>query len=88
VVGRGGDPALGSTEPGGPGVKGIGGGNPKKDNADGVQGFGVGAFTGVVGWGDPNANGSGVVGFGGTVNSATNAKAVQASEGSVPVPPM
>ena len=73
VFGQGSAPALGSTEPGGPGVKGIGGGNPKKDNADGVQGFGVGAFTGVVGWGDPNANGSGVVGFGGTVNSATNA---------------
>jgi hypothetical protein len=45
-------------------------------NADGVQGYGHGTFTGVVGFGDPNAEGNGVLGFGGGVNSAANAGGV------------
>jgi hypothetical protein len=45
-------------------------------NADGVQGYGHGTFTGVVGFGDPNAEGNGVLGFGGGVSSAANAGGV------------
>jgi hypothetical protein len=63
VFGQGGAPAQ-QSQPGGPGVKGIGGGNPSVDNADGVQGFGLGAFSGVAGWGGGNS-GAGVFGQGG-----------------------
>jgi hypothetical protein len=51
-------------EPGGPGVQGVGGGSSNFDNADGVQGFGSGTFSGVAGFGGGNS-GTGVVGFGG-----------------------
>jgi hypothetical protein len=52
--------------PGGPGVKGIGGSNPDGGNADGVQGFGKGNFSGVAGFADQNdIFGTGVFGLGG-----------------------
>jgi len=62
VLGQGGVP--GPEGAGGPGVKGIGGGDPNSDDADGVQGFGSGALSGVTGWGGSNS-GAGVVGWGG-----------------------
>jgi hypothetical protein len=62
VFGQGGGPSSG--QPGGPGVKGIGGGGSAIDNADGVQGFGTGTFSGVAGFGG-RSSGTGVAGFGG-----------------------
>jgi hypothetical protein len=62
VFGQGGGPASG--QPGGPGVKGIGGSGSASDNADGVQGFGIGTFSGVAGFGGGNS-GTGAFGFGG-----------------------
>ena len=53
----------------GPGVIGIGGSSNKPSGvgnaADGVQGYGVGTFSGVAGFGDPKSNGTGVIGVGG-----------------------
>jgi hypothetical protein len=49
---------------GGPGVRGIGGANTATDDADGVQGFASGAFSGVSGFGG-NTSGTGVFGLGG-----------------------
>jgi hypothetical protein len=45
-------------------VQGIAGGTSNFENADGVQGFGSGTFSGVAGWGGGNS-GTGAVGFGG-----------------------
>lgn len=61
---------------GGPGVRGIGGGGsggvgvvgqagPGAQDADGVQGFGNGRFSGVAGFGGASGNGTGVFGLGG-----------------------
>ena len=63
VFGQGGRPSQGG-EPGGPGVKGIGGSSSSTENADGVQGFGTGTFSGVAGFGGGNS-GTGAFGFGG-----------------------
>jgi hypothetical protein len=49
---------------GGPGVMGIGGANTATDDADGVQGFASGAFSGVSGFGG-STSGTGVFGLGG-----------------------
>jgi hypothetical protein len=69
VFGQGGGPPRTTqgvpAAPGGPGVRGIGGINQNGGNADGVQGFGRGTFSGVTGIGDPHANGTGVFGLGG-----------------------
>ncbi len=48
----------------GPGVVGVGANGNKENTADGVQGFGQGAFSGVAGWGG-GKNGTGVFGAGG-----------------------
>lgn len=50
--------------PGGPGIKGVGGANTPTDDADGVQGYGSGGFSGVAGFGG-EISGSGVFGYGG-----------------------
>lgn len=67
VFGQGGGPPAPppgqSAAPGGPGVKGIGGSN-EYGGADGVQGFGGGAFSGVSGFGG-DQSGTGVFGLGG-----------------------
>lgn len=63
VYGQGRGPGQ-QGEAGGPGVKGIGGSNSSADNADGVQGFGSGTFSGVAGFGGGNS-GTGVFGLGG-----------------------
>jgi hypothetical protein len=60
VLGQGGPPEPGN--PGGPGVKGIGGANSSSDNADGVQGFASGTFSGVAGFGG-GQSGTGVFGL-------------------------
>jgi len=63
VYGQGRGPGQ-EGESGGPGIKGIGGSNSSADNADGVQGFGSGTFSGVAGFGGGNS-GTGVFGLGG-----------------------
>ena len=68
VFGQGGGPQPPppgqQAQPGGPGVLGIGGKNQFGNDADGVQGFGSGRFSGVAGFGDPTSNGTGVFGQG------------------------
>jgi hypothetical protein len=46
-------------------------------NADGVQGYGHGTFTGVVGFGDPTSSGTGVIGFAGGANKGADADGVK-----------
>jgi hypothetical protein len=63
VYGQGGDQS--------PGVVGQAGSRP----ANGVEGYGTGNFSGVVGSGDPTSTGTGVLGFGGTVDEPNPAGA-------------
>jgi hypothetical protein len=68
VFGHGGGPKQPppgqQAQPGGPGVQGIAGKNQFGSNANGVEGFGSGTFSGVAGFGDPSDTGTGVFGEG------------------------